>query len=194
MLNQQSPNNNRNLGERICKYCGRTFIATTPNRKYCSPYCLGKVYSQIYTGDWSRQKANQKAIRAYINTIWGIVNPLAWKTLWKLAESIAPHILEREDFIDVKLLTTEFQYSPFDIITKRNDSLCVIQVTTATTQPGYYKSLRLAQEFRLVYYVLYVRPDLKAYILKNSQNPGAYKIYLNEVLHNVKPVPEVRES
>ena len=87
----------------------------------------------------------------------------------QLAEAIAPLILEREDFSDVKLLTTEFQYSPFDIIAKkRNASLCVFQVTTRT-HTEIKRHLSYAKIFYLDFDILYVRPDLTGYILKYAE-------------------------
>jgi hypothetical protein len=188
-LTKPAPTANRNYGNRICKYCSSEFLAGIPNQKYCSPRCLSKFYKQSYTGDWSRQNENEKARRALINKLWGIKSPQDWKRLWKSAEAIACSILHSEGFANVNLLTQDYPGSPFDLRAEKNGDVCAIQVTTATTQPGFYKRLRLAEVLKLGYYVLYIRPDLKGYVIKYSKKRGAYKIFLEEVRCKVKPCP-----
>jgi hypothetical protein len=187
-LSKSAPTANRSYGNRMCKYCGSAFTAGVPNQKFCSPQqCLSKFYKQTYTGDWSKQNENEKARRALINDLWGIKNPHNWKKLWKPAEAIACSILQSEGFVNVKLLTEDYPYSPFDLRAEKNGNVYVIQVTTSTTQPGFYKRLKLAEVLKLDYYILFIRPDLKGYIIKDSTQPGAYKIFLNDVQCKVKP-------
>lgn len=72
----------KNYGYRSCSCCGLIFLANIPNKKYCSPDCLSKVYKKRYSGDWSRQNASEKARRASINACWGIAKPDTWKKCW----------------------------------------------------------------------------------------------------------------
>jgi len=179
----------RIYGDRDCSYCGVTFVATTPNKKYCSPICLSKVYKQHYSGDWSRQNAAEYRRRASINKIWGITNPSYWKKLWKLAEQQAVAILKAEGFDKIYPLSESFTYSPFDLKAEIDHFICGIQVTTATQQPTFFKRLRLANALGIEYYILFVKPNLRGYVLKNGKIPGGYKLFLNDVNWKVKPVP-----
>jgi len=98
--------------------------------------------------------------------------------------------LESEGFGNPHLLSLDFPYSPFDLRAEKNGRICAIQVTTATTQPTFYKRLRLTRVLGLEYHILYVRPDLGEYILKNGEEPGAYKIFLNDLSHKTKLIPK----
>lgn len=181
----------KNYGDRNCAYCGIKFVATTPNKKYCSPNCLSRVYKQHYSGDWSRQNAAEYRRRALINKIWGIRNPSYWKKLWRLAEQQAVTILRAEGFDKIYPLNEGFPYSPFDLKAEKDHFICGIQVTTATTQPTFSKRLRLAKALGLEYYILFIKPNLKGYVLKDGKLPGGCKLFLNDVNSKVKPVPGV---
>jgi hypothetical protein len=77
---------------------------------------------------------------------------------------------------------------PFDLKAEKDHLICAIQVTTATRQPTFFKRLRLANVLGLEYYVLFIRPDLKGYVVKNGKMPGGYKLLLDDIRRKVKPV------
>jgi hypothetical protein len=76
-----------------------------------------------------------------------------------------------------------FDIRAINNITRR---VCVFQVTTRT-HTDIKKRLSYATILNLDFYVLYVRPDLTGYVLKNTQAPGAHALHLRD-LEKIKTI------
>jgi hypothetical protein len=111
---------------------------------------------------------------------------------WRQAEEeVSIQVLLSEGFIEVMSLKPFKHNFYFDIrainnITRR---VCVFQVTTRT-HTDIKQRLSYATTLNLEFFVLYVRPDLTGYVLKNARAPGAHALYLSD-LKKIKTIQDI---
>lgn len=190
-----------NHKEKPCVECHELFKPHAPMHIRCG--VCRKIYRDRYNSDYKKKyfKENHKEIslknngrrltrRRMIQEWWGRVGGCrgTWVNLkWRDSERLALHILPKEGFVGANVITELFPVFPFDVCAEKNGKLSVIQVTMRTHVDRVKQHRALADMLRLPYYVLYVRPDFKYYLLKCSDESGFYELKMSD-MEKVKEV------
>ena len=112
-------------------------------------------------------------------------NGTSGRKTWREAEDVALQILPSEGFqkaISLKDFKHNFYFDAKG--ETRNGTKCVFQITTRI-HTELKRRLKYARILGLHFYVLYIRPSLDGYIIKDAEKPGAHSIYYTD-LKNIR--------
>jgi hypothetical protein len=126
---------------------------------------------------------------AKVRAAWS--NVTSGRKTWREAEAVALQILPSEEFQNTISLKDFRHNFYFDAKGETKDGTrCVFQITTRTHTELKCR-LKYARIFGLHFYVLYVRPGLDGYIIKDAEKPGAYSIYYTDI-QNIRAIQRNR--
>jgi hypothetical protein len=120
--------------------------------------------------------AQRRIRRVLIQEAWGKVGGPqgTWvNRKWEEAEEYALKALLQEGYTNVKRL----KYFPqcfFDIKADKDGCVHVFQVTMRTHCEDLKRHRQLAEDLRLKYHVIYVKPDLSGYLIRDTDCKGVY--------------------
>lgn len=153
-----------------CKICGAVFYRSGRGRwALCSEACKRKNNTAMHRRyvENNRARVNESARRWKIRN-WGASDA----EIAKRAEQLAfERILPKLGFTDIYDVTAVRRYVPFDFVATNPDGERVlIDVTTGMTKSGHYhrSGVSLVNALRMRLYVLFVKPDLSSYSLRDS--------------------------
>lgn len=180
-----------NFGVGKCVVCLMEFQRGAPCGTCCSPECAAqnktnmkkkwdmenKEYVKEYSCNYHPINIRLRKIRRQtIYDIWGRDG----RKQWQLAEDIAVDVLNLEGYEDIKLITTYFRASPFDIVCFKDNQGYFFQVTSRThTQKK--TAHKVARDLRFIHKVLFVSPYCKKYIIKDFSPGGICELGIQEV-------------
>ena len=165
----------RNYKPKVCAICGSKFVPLSGNQKYCKRCvptssknkALHLRYLKKHFSERYREKRRQK--RRYIQNVWGYVGGAkgTWvNQKWQKAEKYAVEALKHEGFKNVKRLSY-FKQCPFDVKAEKNGEIYVFQVTMRTHIDDIKRHKQLAKDLGVKFKVIYVKPDLSGYLIKD---------------------------
>lgn len=134
--------------------------------------------------DYARYKS------AKVRVAWS--NGTSGRNTWREAEDVALRILPSEGFRNIISLKDFKHNFYFDAKGEAKDGKrCVFQITTRT-HTELNRRLKYARIFGLHFYVLYVRPSIDGYIIKDAEKPGANSICHTDI-KNIKAIEEKQQ-
>lgn len=198
-----------NYKSKICMLCNNPFIPASGPQKYCkncAPTTADRTkYSNFWrltfpeksrkmklesfrrlskNPEWVREKNRlRRKRRAEIQERWGRVGGLKGTWLnrsWEQSEKAALDILKNEGFDNPRRLDY-FPICQFDARAEKQNKIYVFQVTSRTHVEDKNRHIRLAKDLGLEYTILYIKPDLTGYILKNGEASGADEICVQDL-------------
>lgn len=121
-----------------------------------------------YAARWRNK--NRKHLRAYsrhrYHKVWGRSNRRRGYEAEKLAVEI---ILPKLGFAEICHVTPIRKMIPFDIVATYKGQRVIIDVTTGRCKATTFKSaIELAVALRLHFFILFVKPDFSAYMLREA--------------------------
>jgi hypothetical protein len=120
------------------------------------------------------------------NSKWrgNIVNNGLKSSMWKEAERLAPYILKQQGFENIFHLSF---HRHFDFLAKLDGVVYAFEVTTATQKRLNYQAKELAHYLGIPYYVLFIKPDMSGYRLKQVPLSVKKRMYKDQIgIVNVK--------
>ena len=165
---------------RNCIVCGLPIL----RRKYCSMKCSRRFFQEKYRVDGrskdyrnrylSTHKEREKnRIRRYYEqfySLWGRTGYIHGKEIERFAIEtelwVAREVLPQHGFTEI-ILTREFSSSffPFDILAKKNNQICLIEVSTCPSKSISKKFTGLIRFLSARVFVCHVKPDYTKYYL-----------------------------
>lgn len=168
-----------------CSYCGVIFESRSPNRKSCDEKeCRLKalhertsalnIYRKKYANSdkgkiaFKNLPSKRKKRRRELGREWGTNGRLIWKDAENI--DLVKTILEKEGFINIKNLNEYHLNFPFDYYAEQGIQKFVFQITVRTHSKKT-KQVSLAKLFGMEHLTLFIKQDLKYYILKSGSTP-----------------------
>lgn len=182
-----------------CVICGKNFEPKSGHVLTCSADCAKKHHMYL-KNKWRSEHANylkrkrrldkdrtnqlRRKRRKRIQSEWGVVGGLKGTWLnrhWEKAEEYAGRAITLSGWCEVRRLAY-FTTCVFDIrASSFSSQSCVFMVTCRTHIDDLKRHERLADDLGLELFVIYVKPDLSGYIIKNSREKGADEINLKDL-------------
>ena len=151
-----------------CKLCGKEFLAPDKGYRYCSKERRTKINTSRHRRYVSKNREHlREYLRNWKHADWGESNDEIAKQAEKLAsEKILPK-LGFYDIFDVKAVR---RFVPFDFVATLKGERGLIDVTTGLSKGGAYHrtAVSLAKALRMRLLTLFVKPDLRAYYMRDS--------------------------
>jgi len=207
-----------NYKPKLCEVCGQTYIPVSSHQRYCKKCAPPTFDKAAYNRFWTklnperarafksrcyrekikdpkyipRQNRFRRERREKIQKMWGIVGGLkgTWVNRhWENAEEISLRILESEGY-NHPIRLNYFPTCPFDVTAAKNGIQYVFQITMRTHCDDLKRHIKLADDLGLKYQVVYIKPDLTGYVIKDTKKRGVDEL----TLEDIKEVKRIENS
>jgi hypothetical protein len=153
-----------------CEYCGKRFEAKRHDYRFCSKKCQHKSYVENHKSHYRelRKRENQE-LKARLHALWGLGSVGSGQTAFsrRVEQYVADVVLPKEGFSDILLtrpIASMFPY--FDILARKNNEICGIQVTTLPMRKIPSKVKPLVDFLNMRVFVCHVKPDFTWYCIQ----------------------------
>jgi ribosomal protein L37AE/L43A len=176
---------------KVCPRCGQDFTPRSGATRWCD-HCAPDVYrayvdrATAKKPGYYRAKLNEarRARRRLIQDAWGRVQGPrgTWKNgSWVRSEIAAKEALRREGFHEINRCNDLFATFPFDLLARNGERYGVLVTQRIAMVKTPKRHLQLAAWLGLKVAVVYMRSDLRGYVLKRSTDPGWSELTLDDV-------------
>lgn len=156
------------------------------HRKKCTDYAKNWRIRNLAHARELECKHRKKRISKWRGAI---VNNGLRSSVWKEAELLTPAILKQEGFEDI-FYFSQYSHGHVDFLAKHNGIICAFETTTSDMKPLSSSGRALTGYLGIKYYVLFIKPDLSGFQLK--QVPLSAKTVKLSMQELSNPIPLVR--
>jgi len=133
------------------------------HRKDCADYAKNwRIHNPTICRELDRKHREKRTSKWRGN----IVNNGLKSSIWKEAEQLAPDILRQEGFEDIFHFSRDCIHGHVDFLAKRNGIVYAFETTTSDMKRLNSSGRTLTRYLDIKYYVLFIKPDLSGFQLK----------------------------